>query len=160
MGDKAITVPVPEARVAEFYLWFSAFLASEPGSRPRGGRGRGGRGHGGPAHHREPEPWSPDDAEHAAWLLAKLADPARALFELLAASPDARFSGNEIAARLGLQKGAHGVAGILAWPGRYCRRLGRVMPIATEGRADGGTDYYMAAEVAALFGPPSRGSGS
>jgi hypothetical protein len=40
---------------------------------------------------------------------------------------------------------------VLAWPGRYSRRLHRVLPIATEGRADGGTDYYMDRETAALF---------
>ena len=43
-----------------------------------------------------------------------------------------------------------GVAGILAWPGRYCRKLGRELPIATEGRDDGGTNYYLQPEVAAL----------
>jgi hypothetical protein len=70
----------------------------------------------------------------------------------------------EIAKRLRLEKGAHGVAGILAWPGRYCRHLDRVLPIATEGRADGGTDYYMEPDVATLFAAatsrppePSRG---
>jgi hypothetical protein len=49
------------------------------------------------------------------------------------------------------------VAGILAWPGRYCRHLGRALPIATEGRADGGTDYFMDPEVAGLFvGTPTE----
>ncbi|GAC1438926.1 MAG: hypothetical protein NVSMB51_15850 [Solirubrobacteraceae bacterium] len=148
MADKQVTVGVPEDRVAEFYLWFAAFLASEAGSRPPRGP-RGGRGlH---RHHREATPWQPQDQEQARWLLLKLADPARALFELLSASPGERLSGNEVAARLGLEKGAHGVAGILAWPGRYCRHLGRVLPISTEGRADGGTDYFMDAEVARLF---------
>ncbi len=80
-----------------------------------------------------------------------LAPPARELFDLLAEAEGARFAGDEIAKRLGLEKGAHGVAGILAWPGRYCRRLDRALPIATEGRADGGTDYYMEQDVAALF---------
>lgn len=150
MADKTVTVPVPEERVAEFYLWFSAFLASDPGARPPGARGRGGRSRG-PHPHLEPQPWSADDREQAAWLLAKLAAPARELFDLLAAAPGTRYSGNDIAARLGLHKGAHGVAGILAWPGRYCRRLTRVMPIGTDGRADGGTDYYMAPDVAELF---------
>ena len=56
-----------------------------------------------------------------------------------------------VAKRLQLEKGAHGVAGILAWPGRYSRRPGRALPIATEGRADGGTDYYMDPELAELF---------
>ena len=54
------------------------------------------------------------------------------------------------------------MAGILAWPGRYTRRLERAFPIATEGRADGGTDYFMTPEVAAVFAagreqtPPPR----
>ncbi|MEA2185510.1 MAG: hypothetical protein QOK16_521, partial [Solirubrobacteraceae bacterium] len=45
----------------------------------------------------------------------------------------------------------HGVAGILAWPGRYSRKLGREVPISTEGRDDGGTDYYLDPDVAKLF---------
>jgi hypothetical protein len=89
-------------------------------------------------------------AEFYAWY-GRLAPAARELFDLVAASPGRRFSGNDVAARLGLEKGAHGVAGILAWPGRYCRHLGRALPIATEGRPDGGTDYFMEPGVAGLF---------
>ncbi|MCW2957633.1 MAG: hypothetical protein JWP18_436 [Solirubrobacterales bacterium] len=70
------------------------------------------------------------------------------------AHPGERVAGNDVAARLGLDKGAHGVAGILAWPGRYSRKVDRELPIRTEGRADGGTDYSMDPEVAALFAPP------
>jgi hypothetical protein len=150
MADKQVTVPVPEERVAEFYLWFASFLAAEPGAPPPGRRGarRAGFGHPG---HPEPAAWSAKDADQARWLYGKLAPPARALFDLLAGAPGERFAGNDIAARLGLEKGAHGVAGILAWPGRYTRRLGRVSPIATAGRDDGGTDYFMDPDVAALF---------
>jgi hypothetical protein len=43
------------------------------------------------------------------------------------------------------------VASILAWPGRYCRHLNRTLPIASEGRADGGTGYYMEPDAATLF---------
>jgi Family of unknown function (DUF6416) len=150
MADKEVTVAVPEERVPEFYSWFAAFLAAEPGTPPPS-RGRGGRGPRGSRHHGETRAWSAEDADQAAWLYAKLAPPARELFDLLAEAPGERFGGEDIAKRLGLEKGAHGVAGILAWPGRYCRHLGRVLPISTEGRADGGTDYYMAPEVAALF---------
>ncbi|HEX3873792.1 MAG TPA: DUF6416 domain-containing protein [Solirubrobacteraceae bacterium] len=156
MADKQVTVPVPEARVAEFYAWFASFLSSEPGHGPGRGRGRG-RDHGpgphGPRDHEEhtSEVWGQADGDRAAWLYARLAPTARELFDLLAAAPGERFAGNEVAARLRVDKGAHGVAGILAWPGRYSRRLGRALPIATEGRADGGTDYYMTTEVAALF---------
>jgi hypothetical protein len=150
MADKQVTVAVPQERVPEFYSWFAAFLEAEPGTPPPlGGRGR--RGPRGLRHHSEARAWSAEDADQAAWLYRKLAPPARELFDLLATAPGQRFGGEEIARRLGLEKGAHGVAGILAWPGRYCRHLARVLPIATDGRADGGTDYYMEPDVAALF---------
>jgi hypothetical protein len=148
MADKQITVAVPEERVPEFYLWFASFLSAEPGAPPWGGR----RGRGGPRHlFGEAATWSADDADAATWLYGKLAPPARALFDLLIDAPGERRAGNEIAASLGLEKGAHGVAGILAWPGRYSRKLGRELPLATEGRDDGGTDYYMEPAVAEIF---------
>jgi hypothetical protein len=147
MADKQITVAVPEERVAEFYIWFGEFLAAEPGSRQHRGR-RGARGS---RRHSEPEPWSDEDLKQATWLYRKLAPPARELFDLLMEESGEPFAGEEIARRLGLEKGAHGVAGILAWPGRYSRHLGRLLPIETAGRPDGGTDYYMEPQVAALF---------
>lgn len=148
MADKQITVAVPEERVPEFYLWFASFLSAEPGAPRWGGR----RGRGGPRHRfGEAVAWSAADADEATWLYGKLAPPARALFDLLIDAPGERRAGNEIAARLGLEKGAHGVAGILAWPGRYARKLGRELPLATEGRDDGGTDYYMEPAVAEIF---------
>lgn len=153
MADKQVTVPVPEERVAEFYAWFAAFLAAEPGSEPRAGR-RSRRG--GPRRHGDDRPWTADDADKAAWLYRQLAPPARSLFDLLSGAPGQRFAGNDVATRLGLEKGAHGVAGILAWPGRYCRRLGRPLPIATAAREDGGTDYFMEPDIAALFSSPDR----
>jgi hypothetical protein len=159
MADKQVTVAVPEERVPEFYVWFAQFLAAEPGGgSPRGGpswagpRGAGrGRGFGPPRPHFEADTWSAQDVDEAAWLYSKLAPPARELFDVLIDAPGKRFSGNEIAARLQLDKGAHGVAGILAWPGRYSRKLRRELPISTEGRDDGGTDYYLDEEAAKLF---------
>jgi hypothetical protein len=150
MADKQVTVAVPEDRVPEFYAWFAAFLAAEPGAPPPlevSGR-RVSRRH---RHHSEAQAWSAADADQAAWLYRKLAPQARELFDILAATPGARIGGEEIAKRLKLEKGAHGVAGILAWPGRYSRSLNRTLPIATEGRPDGGTDYYMDPELAELF---------
>lgn len=162
MSDKEVTVAVPEERVPEFYSWFAAFLAAEPGTPPpQAGRGR--RGPRGMRHHAEVRAWSAEDADQAAWLYGRLAPPARELFDLLINAPGERFGGEDLAKRLKLDKGAHGVAGILAWPGRYSRHLGRTLPINTEGRADGGTDYYMDPDVAALFAAartqaqPSRG---
>jgi hypothetical protein len=150
MADKQVTVAVPEDRVPEFYLWFAAFLAAEPGSPPPP-EGRGRPGPRGTRHRAEARAWSVEDADQAAWLYGRLAPPARELFDLLIDAPGERFGGENIAKRLELDKGAHGVAGILAWPGRYSRHLGRALPIATDGRSDGGTDYYIDPDVAALF---------
>ena len=150
MADKEVTVAVPEERVPEFYSWFAAFLAAAPGTPPPSA-GRERRGPRGSRHFGQARAWSADDADQAAWLYGKLAPPARELFDLLIDAPGERFGGEGIARRLDLQKGAHGVAGILAWPGRYSRHLERVLPIATDGRPDGGTDYYMEPDLAALF---------
>lgn len=155
MADKEVTVAVPEERVPEFYSWFAAFLTAEPGTPPPSG-GRGRHGPRGLRHRAEANAWSAEDADQAAWLYRKLAPPARELFDLLIDSPGERVGGEQIAKRLGLEKGAHGVAGILAWPGRYSRHLKRVLPISTEGRADGGTDYYMDPETAELFAAARR----
>jgi hypothetical protein len=151
LADKQITVAVPEERVPEFYAWFADFLTAEPGTASSRERGR--RGHRGHRHRSEASAWSADDADQAAWLYRKLAPPARELFDLLLDKPGQRFGGETIANRLGLEKGAHGVAGILAWPGRYSRHLDRVLPIETEGRTDGGTDYYIDPDTAAIFQP-------
>ncbi|HTX31740.1 MAG TPA: DUF6416 domain-containing protein [Solirubrobacteraceae bacterium] len=149
MAEKQITVAVPEERVPEFYAWFADFLTAEPGTAPSSERGRHGRrGH---RRRSDASAWSAEDGEKAAWLYRKLAPPARELFDLLLDAPGERFGGEMIARRLGLEKGAHGVAGILAWPGRYSRHLDRVLPIDTEGRTDGGTDYYIDPDTAAIF---------
>jgi hypothetical protein len=149
VADKQITVAVPEERVPEFYAWFADFLAAEPGTARPSERGR--HGHRGRRLRSDASTWSADDADQAAWFYRKLAPPARELFDLLLDSPGERFGGEAIAKRLGLEKGAHGVAGILAWPGRYSRHLDRILPINTEGRADGGTDYYIDPDTAAIF---------
>jgi Family of unknown function (DUF6416) len=161
MADKTITVDVPEERVAEFYAWFAQFLATDTGSwPPRRGRGGFGPSHGPPAGDRAP--WAAADADKAAWLYGRLSEPARELFDVLIDAPGERLGGNELAARLKLEKGAHGLAGILAWPGRWCRKLGREFPITTDAREDGGTDYWMAPDTAAVFaaarsaGPAAR----
>ena len=102
----------------EFYVWFADFLTAEPGTAASSERGR--RGHRGHRHRSDASAWSADDADQAAWLYHKLAPQARELFDLLLDAPGERYGGEMIARQLGLEKGAHGVAGILAWPGRYC----------------------------------------
>ena len=149
MADKTITVDVPQERVAEFYLWFAHFLQAPAGmAPPRGPRGGFGRGR---FEDAERPAWSDGDAELARRLYQRLSPPAREMFDLLIDQPGEPVSGNALAARLGLENGAHSVAGILAWPGRWSRKLGRAFPIITEGREDGATDYRMDAATAAVF---------
>lgn len=95
--------------------------------------------------------WGEQDAEKARWLIGRLAPPARALFDLLLQEPGKPWAGTEIAERLELDKGAHGIAGVLAWPGRYCRKLGRPLPIVTSTLEDGGTAFAIPPQTAALF---------
>src|SRR6202140_2591618 len=102
MADKQVTVAVPEERVPEFYAWFAAFLAAEPGSPPPFA-GRGRRGPRGLRPHRNAQAWSAQDADQAAWLYRKLAPQARELFDLLADTPGARIGGEHVAQRLGLE---------------------------------------------------------
>ncbi len=120
----------------------------------RGHRGRHGfgprSGFSGPGRP-DPSPWSSEDTAQAAWIYRKLSGGARQLFDLLIDHPGERFSGNELARRLELEKGSHGVAGVLAWPGRWCRKLGRPLPIETSARDDGGTDFSMNPELTELF---------
>jgi hypothetical protein len=53
--------------VPEFYAWFAAFLAAEPGTPPQlAGRGR--RGPRGTRQDGGAQPWSANDAEQATWL--------------------------------------------------------------------------------------------
>ena len=156
MADKTITVDVPQERVAEFYLWFAHFLQAPAGmAPPRGPRGGFGRGWSGDA---ERPAWSAGDAELAHRLYHRLSPPAREMFDLLMDQPGEPISGNALAARLGLDNGAHSVAGILAWPGRWSRKLGRAFPIITEGREDGATDYRMDARTAAVFATARAGA--
>ena len=69
MADKQVTVAVPEQRVPEFYAWFAAFLASEPGTPPPS-RGRGRRGPRGSRRHHDAQAWSADARvpTRRAWL--------------------------------------------------------------------------------------------
>ena len=150
MADKQITVAVPEERVPEFYAWFARFLEGGAGAPPTRGHGPWGRR--GPGRHPSwAHPWSADDVDEAAWLYGRSAPPARRLFDLLLDAPGERLTGRDIASRLGLDAGTRGVAGILAWPGRYARRLERAFPISVERRPDGDTDFWMAPEVVEVF---------
>lgn len=134
-----IRVLVPEERVADFYKWFGGWLDTPERYEP---------GAAAPDHDRVDWSNTPEDKELAEKLWAKLSGRAKALFGHLIDQPDARFSGKELAATLDIPNGRYGVAGILAWPGRYCLAMHRHLPIRW---SDQEGAYWMEPSVAQLF---------
>ena len=49
-----------------------------------------------------------------------------------------------------LENGRYGIAGVLAWPARYCDELRRPLPIEMEAR-DGGSIYWMEEDIVRAF---------
>ena len=112
---------------------------------------------------RNGEPWSGSKESLAAatWWWGKRSVRARDLFELLIDNPGQRFTGSEIAEQLGIKKGARGVAGILAWPGRYCIEGGYRLPSEFYKDRDSGAGlYWMKPTTAALFAKARIANGS
>ena len=64
------------------------------------------------------------------------------MFSLLIDNPGEEYTGAQIAEACDIPNGAHGVAGVLAWPGRHGAAIGRGLP--TEWREDPETfeGYY------------------
>jgi len=127
-----VKVLVPVERVAEFYEMFGRWLAGRADEDATGG---------------ELEPWSDDDLALAETVWGQMTKRARDLFSALMDHPEERVSGKQLAEDLGIPNGMYGVAGVLAWPGRYCYRLGRKFPVKWEAG-----DYWMTSDVATLFG--------
>jgi hypothetical protein len=140
-----ITVPVPEDRVPEFYQMYGAWLNGQAQvSSPSGtGSAHGSSGR---------QPWVDADAALAAKLWDKFSDPAKAFFSKLIDEPDRRFTGEELAEMLNIPNGHSGVAGVLAWPGKYCKKENRELlwkwAYPVEGEP---VVYWIEPDVAALL---------
>jgi Family of unknown function (DUF6416) len=140
-----ITVPVPDSRVPEFFQMYGAWLSGQAeASSPSGtGNADGDDGR---------QPWSEADVALVAKLWEKFSDPAKAMFSKLIDEPDRRFTGEELAEMLNIPNGQSGVAGVLAWPGKYCKYEGRKRLWEWRYPADGeSVVYWIAPEVAALL---------
>jgi hypothetical protein len=107
-----ITVKVPEERVAEFYAMYGHWLSSPAGEAP--------------AAEANLTNWTEADAELAAKVWKKFSPPAKALFSTLIDNPNTAYASDQLAEMHGIPNGKHGVAGVLAWPTRHCRDVGRV----------------------------------
>ncbi len=149
-----ITVPVPNDRIAEFYRFFGLWLDGELGANPVSDSRN---------WNRNGEPWTDDEKglEDATWLWKQLTGQAKGLFGLLIDNPGQRFTGSEIAETVGIKNGTRGVAGTLAWPGRYCIQRGRRLPTEFHEDLDAEVSFYwMEPATAALFNKARIASGS
>ncbi len=139
-----ITVKVPEDRVGEFYSMFGAWLngsAQEPSLS----------GNATAKAARNCQPWSDSDTTLAAAIWDKFSDTAKSLFSTLIDEPGRQFDGEELSELLSIRNGRHGVAGVLAWPGRHCVKVDRKWPWSFD-YPDGETAvYWFTPENAALF---------
>jgi hypothetical protein len=149
-----ITVPVPDDRTAEFYQFFGLWLA---GSLSLSSTTAGATSEVSTTPSQPParKAWgsSPEaDATDAEALWAKYSKNARGMFSLLMDNPGKEFTGDEIAEAVGIPNGAHGVAGVLAWPGRHGAEIGRFLPTSFREDEETGLTYYrMTADQAELF---------
>ena len=146
-----ITVPVPDDRTADFYQFFGRWLS---GALEASTEGLQSSGQPSETHQDKRASWtgSDDEADDAEFLWRKLTKRAKGMFNLLMAEPGKRYTGKEIAAALDIPHGANGVAGVLAWPGRYCWNLSRYLPTHWKDGEDGAESvYWMKPEVAQLF---------
>ncbi len=68
-------------------------------------------------------------------------------------NPGIAIPADEIAAKIGLSNGRHGLAGVVAWPSRQCAELRYLPPFRFDNSAapnEAGT-YWMDPETAELF---------
>ena len=147
-----LTVPVPADRIPEFYQFFGLWLAGSL-SLPAGNPTSLTASPEAPSTPRVKE-WSDTDSdlEDAVLLWDKFSANARAMFSLLIDNPGKKFTGEQIAEATNIPNGAHGVAGVLAWPGRHGYAIGRGLP--SSWREDPETlesFYWMSQERASLF---------
>lgn len=154
-----ITVPVPNDRTAEFYQFFGLWLGGslqlpDQGPADPSGALKTSLLQGSTPKAAAMVPWGITERDHAdaLQLWKKYSPRARAMFSLLIDNRGKMFTGDQIAEAVNIPNGAHGVAGVLAWPGRYGMAIGRGLP--TEWRENPETlelAYSIPTERAELF---------
>lgn len=137
-----VTVKIPEDRVSAFYSLVGRWLAGdldEDGPEPATIK---------------PSEWTDSEADLplARTVWEKFSPRAKAVFSLLMEKPGEKVSAEDLASKLDIPNGKYGVAGVMAWPGRHCAAVNRTLPFSYEdGPVGAGAQYWMNAEVAALF---------
>jgi hypothetical protein len=132
-----IKVLVPTERIAQFYAMVARWLEG-PADEETVVSGR--------------KPWSDDDLPLAEEVWGRMNQWSRELFAVFMDSPGQRVSGEQLAEDLHYKNGKYGIVGVMGWPGRYCRAVGRAFPVQwEEGPAGKSGNYWMTPKVAALF---------
>jgi Family of unknown function (DUF6416) len=92
-----------------------------------------------------------DEQAYMAWR--KFSPRAQAVFSLLMDSPGVAVPADNIAAKIGLTNGRHGLAGVVAWPSRQCAELGLLPPFRFDNSAGPNepSSYWMDPDTAELF---------
>jgi uncharacterized protein DUF6416 len=137
-----VTFEVPDKLLGEFYTAVGVVLK----------RGQD-RVDAPPAEEQKLRDWVPTSGDYlyaeerqAVWR--RFSPRAQALFSLLIDTAGEIMTGDEIAQRLDIPNGKHGVAGIVAWPARHCAEMGFNPPFRYD--PDGG-GYWMDEATASLF---------
>jgi len=149
-----VTVPVPDDRTAEFYQFFGLWLAGSLSLNQRPVVAPDTSAEVPPVKYHDLPLWgtTEEDFNDAEVLWMKYSPNARKMFSLLIDNAGKQFTGDQIADAVGIPNGAHGVAGVLAWPGRYGYAMGRRLP--SDWREDQAAEesyYWMPAERAEMF---------
>ena len=144
-----LTVAVPTQRLADFHSTHARWLEQQ---EIDGDDGALPGGPGAPADDVMTE-WGaePGDEAAAKLLWKKLSPTAQAILEILMAEPGREYSGDQLAERLGIKNGTYGIAGALAWPGRYSYAMLRKHPVSYREASDGQARYHVEPAAAELF---------
>jgi hypothetical protein len=134
-----VTFEVPERLLGDFYTAVGAVLK------------------GAQLANREPEVLDWDvmafDDELAKMVWRKFSPRAQAVFSVLMDNPGEAIPADELAAKIGLANGRHGLAGVVAWPSRQCAEVHRVPLFRYETAEKPGQTgaYWMDPRTAKLF---------
>jgi hypothetical protein len=135
----AVTFEVPERLLGQFYVAVGAVLKKAQDAN------------------REPDLKDWDlmafDDELARMVWRKFSPRAQAVFSLLMENPGEAISADELAAKIGLANGRHGLAGVVAWPSRQCAEVHRAPLFRYEAAQKPGETgaYWMDPRTATLF---------
>ena len=93
------------------------------------------------------------DDQLAEMVWRKFSPRAQAAFSVLMDTPGDAIPADELAAKIGLANGRHGLAGVVAWPSRQCAEVHRVPLFRYEAAEKPGEPgaYWMDPRTAKLF---------